>query len=165
VYTGERGKGWWLQFTGWHASDGGPDVPIGLPRGVMTPACALGRLELATWQGTRRENHPLDFRIDITSSWYRVACGSAGSCASLVVDQQNLKGRAHDSVFASLNYGAPFEVGGPDLIEGSNIVEVTDGHLRMVVGDLPHGGWTWGTQARGIGGGAGGGEMECPPLR
>ena len=47
------------------------------------------------------------------------------------------------SIFAGPPYGAPLKVGGKDLIEGSNIVEVTDGHLRIVVGDPAYGGWTW----------------------
>ena len=60
-----------------------------------------------------------------------------------VVDQRSFKCRAHDAVFAGPHYGAPLKVGGSDLIEGSNIVEVTDGHLRIVVGDPAYGGWTW----------------------
>ena len=109
----------------------------------MTSARALGRLELANWQGTHRENHPLVFRIDLPSGWYRVTCASAGFRALPVVDQRSFKCRARDAVFAGPNYGAPLKVGGSDLIEGSNIVEVTDGHLRIVVGDPAYGGWTW----------------------
>ena len=42
----------------------------------MTTPRALGRLELATWQGTHQENQPLVFRIDLPNGWYRVRCAS-----------------------------------------------------------------------------------------
>jgi hypothetical protein len=59
------------------------------------------------------------------------------------VDQQSFKCRAHDVVFAGVNYGAPIIVGGRQLVEGSGIVEVTNGHLRIVVGDPAYAGWIW----------------------
>jgi hypothetical protein len=143
VYTRERGYGWLSQPAGFYASDRGEDVPIRLPGGVMTSPRRLGRLELASWQGVHRENQPLVFRIDLPSGWYRVMCASAGFVVLPLVDQRNFKCRAHDSVFAGPVYGVPLKVGGEDLVEGSNIVEVTDGHLRVVVGDPAYRGWTW----------------------
>jgi hypothetical protein len=59
------------------------------------------------------------------------------------VDQRSFKCRAHDVVFAGANYGTPLVVRGDELVEGSGIVEVTDGHLRIVVGDPAYSGWTW----------------------
>ena len=41
------------------------------------------------------------------------------------------------------SYGSPLKIRGRDLVEGSNSVEVTDGHLRIVIGDPAYGGWTW----------------------
>ena len=143
VYTQERGYGWVSQLTGFYAADGGQDAPIRLPGGAMTSPRELGRLELASWQGTHRENHPLVFRIDLPSGWYRVACTSAAFAILPVVDQRSFKCRAHDAIFAGPLYGAPLKIGGKDLVEGSDIVEVTDGHLRIVVGDPAYGGWTW----------------------
>jgi len=143
VYTKERGYGWISQLTGFHAADGGPDVTIHLAGEVATSPRKLGRLELANWQGTHRENQPLVFRIDLPNGWYRVVCASVGFGVLPVVDQRSFKCRAHDSIFAGPQYGVPLKARGVDLVEGSNIVEVTDGHLRIVVGDPAYGGWTW----------------------
>jgi hypothetical protein len=143
VYARDRGFGWVTQLTGFHAADGGQDALIRLAGGVVTSPRRLARLELASWQGTHRENRPLVFRIDLPSGWYRVMCASAAHGSLPVVDQRNFKCRAHDSVFAGPRYGAPLKVSGRDLVEGSNIVEVTDGHLRVVVGDPAYGGWIW----------------------
>lgn len=143
VYSKTRGYGWATRLTGFYASDGGRDAPVLLPDGIMTSPEGLGRLELANWQGTHRENHPRVFRIDLAPGWYRVACASAGFSILPVVDQRSFKCRAQDTVFAGPPYGAPLKAGGRDLIEGSNIVKVTDGHLRIVVGDPAYGGWTW----------------------
>jgi len=46
-------------------------------------------------------------------------------------------------VFAGAQHGAPLVVGGRQLVEESGVVEVTDGHLRIVVGDPAYAGWTW----------------------
>ena len=143
VYTQERGYGWVAQPSDFHASDRGQDTPIRLPGGVMTSPRGLGRLELANWQGIHQENRMLVFRIDLPSGWYRVMCASTGFQILPVVDQRSFKCRAHNAVFAGPSYGAPLKVGGMDLIEGSDIVEVTNGHLRIVVGDPAYGGWTW----------------------
>jgi hypothetical protein len=143
VYTQERGYGWLTKLSGFFAADGGQDETIHLPGGVVTSPGRLGRLELASWQGTHRENAPLVFRIDLPNGWYRVACASVAQGVLPVVDQRSFKCRAHDSVFAGPLYGAPLKAQGVDLIEGSNIVEVTDGQLRVVVGDPAYGGWTW----------------------
>jgi hypothetical protein len=143
VYTKERGYGWVSQLTGFYASDGGPDGTIYLPGEVVTSPRSLGRLELANWQGTHQENQPLVFRVDLPNGWYRVQCASVAQSVLPVVDQRNFKCRAHDSVFAGPSYGPPLKVRGRDLVEGSNVVEVTDEHLRVVVGDPAYGGWTW----------------------
>ena len=60
-----------------------------------------------------------------------------------LVDQRSFKCRAHDVVFAGFSYGVPLKIQGNRLVEGSEGVEVTDGHLRVVVGDPAYGGWTW----------------------
>ncbi len=78
--------------------------------------------------------------------WYRVSCASvdpSSSSGKPLVDRRSFKCRAHDAVFAGAKYGAPTVVGGRQLVEGSGIVEVTDGHLRVVVGDPSYPGWTW----------------------
>ena len=109
----------------------------------MTTPRALGRLELATWQGAHQENQPLVFRLDLPNGWYRVRCASVAHGALPVIDQRNFSCRAQDAVFAGSQYGPPLQVRGTDLVEGSNVVEVIDGHLRIVVGDPAYGGWTW----------------------
>ena len=146
VYTKERRYGWISQLTGFYASDGGPDGTIHLPGEVVTSPRSLGRLELANWQGSHQENQPLVFRVDLPNGWYRVQCASVAQSVLPVVDQRNFKCRAHDSVFAGPSYGPPLKVRGRDLVEGSNVVEVTDEHLRVVVGDPAYGGWTWSYQ-------------------
>jgi hypothetical protein len=143
VYTKERGYGWVTKLTGFYAADGGPDATIYLTREVVTSPRELGRLELANWQGTHRENHPLVFRVDLPDGWYRVACASVGLGVLPVLDQRNFKCRAQDTIFAGPSYGLPLKARGVDLVEGSNIVEITDGQLRIVVGDPAYGGWTW----------------------
>jgi hypothetical protein len=152
VYKQKRGYGWVTPLTGLYAADGGQDAAIRLSAGVLTSPLRLGRLELANWQGAHRENHPLVFRIDLPSGWYRVTCASAGFLVLPVVDQRSFKCRAHDAVFAGPPSGVPLKVGGEDLVEGSAIVEVTDGHLRVVVGDPAYGGWTWSYQGPWYGG-------------
>jgi hypothetical protein len=143
VYTQERGYGWVSQLSGFYASDSGQDAPIRLPSGAMTSPRALERLELGNWQGTHRENHPLVFRLDLPNGWYRVVCASVGHGGLPLVDQRSFKCRAHDVIFAGPQYGAPLKARGVDLIEGANVVEVTDGQLRIVVGDPAYSGWTW----------------------
>jgi hypothetical protein len=117
---------------------------IVLPNGTETTLQELGRAELATYQDRHQESRPLVFRIDLSDGWYRVACTSVDPDTSLpLVDQRSFKCRAHDVVFAGANYGLPITVRGRELVEGSGIVEVTDGHLRIVIGDPAYGGWTW----------------------
>lgn len=108
----------------------------------------MGRLELSTWQGTHQENRPLVFRIDLPDGWYRVTCTSVDPIHGPLplVDQRSIKFRAHDVIFAGPSYGAPLKIEGSRLVEGSAIVEVTEGHLRLVVGDPAYGGWTWSYQ-------------------
>jgi hypothetical protein len=144
IYHAERGYGWLTGFFG-HGGDRGPKATITLEDGTSTSLEDLGRLELANWQGTHQENQLLVFRIDLPNGWYRISCTSvqAGSRGLPLVDQRSFKCRAHDVVFAGANYGAPLVVGGDRLIEGCGVVEVTDGHLRIVVGDPAYGGWTW----------------------
>ena len=146
VYTQERGYGWMTKFTGLYAADDGENAAIRLSDGVMTSPSGLGRLELASWQGVHRENQPLVFRIDLADGWYRIRCASVAHVVLPVVDQLNFKCRARDSIFAGPQYGSPLKARGIDLIEGANIVEVTDGHLRVIVGDPAYGGWTWSYQ-------------------
>lgn len=139
-YTRERGYGWAQGLTDFLASDAGPDGSILLPEGAVTSPRKLGRLELAAWQAT---DNPAVFRIDLPNGWYRVRCASVAHSILPVVDERTFKCRAHDSVFAGPQYGSPLKVRGRDLVEGSNNVEVTDGQLRVVVGDPAYGGWTW----------------------
>lgn len=143
VYSQERGYGWVSPLTGFHASDGGEDGKIILANGKAASARLLGRPELANWQGTHRENRPLVFRIDLPDGWYRVRCASVAHVSLPLVDQRSFKCRAHDSIFAGPLYGPPLRVRGQQLVEGSHKVEVTEGHLRVVVGDPAYGGWTW----------------------
>jgi hypothetical protein len=139
-YTLERGYGWSNRPADFLAADGGLDGPIVLPGGDVTSARGLGRLELAAWQAT---DHPAVFRIDLPDGWYRVHCASVGHSVLPVIDERTFKCRAHDSVFAGPSYGSPLKTRGRDLIEGSNSVEVTNGHLRIVIGDPAYGGWVW----------------------
>jgi hypothetical protein len=143
-YTKERGYGWLtdLRGQGW---DGGGAGTMILPDGTKASPVALGRLELANWQGTHQENLPIVFRIDLPDAWYKVTCTSVDpdNAPLPLMDQRSIKFRAHDVVFAGPTYGAPLRVEGNRLIEGSGIVEVTDGQLRIVVGDPAYGGWTW----------------------
>jgi hypothetical protein len=105
----------------------------------------MDRLELANWQGTHQESRPLVFRVDLPDGWYRVTCTSVDPVNGPLplVDQRSIKCRAHDVVFAGPSYGAPLKIEGNRLVEGSAIVEVTEGHLRIVVGEPAYGGWTW----------------------
>ena len=139
-YNRERGYGWTPTLTDFLAADGGPDGLVNLPGGGVTSSRELGRLELANWQATE---HPAVFRIDLPNGWYRVHCASVAHSILPVVDERTFKCRAHDSVFAGPSYGSPLKIRGRDLVEGSNIVEITDKHLRIVVGDPAYGGWTW----------------------
>jgi hypothetical protein len=144
IYTKERGYGWLSDFalSGW---DGGGVGQMILPDDTRASPRALGRLELANWQGNHRENRPLVFRVDLPDGWYRVTCTSVDpdNAPLPLVDQRSIKFRAHDVVFAGPAYGAPLAIEGNRLVEGSGIVEVTEGHLRIVVGDPAYGGWTW----------------------
>ncbi|HWP23825.1 MAG TPA: hypothetical protein VNM15_06520 [Candidatus Binatia bacterium] len=110
---------------------------------MVTSSAKMGRLELANWHGVHQENRPVIFRVDLPNGWYRVRCASVAHSVLPVVDQRGFKCRANESVFAGPSYGPPLKARGRDLIEGSNIVEVVDGHLRIVVGDPAYGGWTW----------------------
>ncbi len=143
VYTKERGYGWVSKLSGLYAGDGGENAVIQLPGGVITSPRKVGRLELANWQGMHRENQPLVFRIDLPDGWYRVHCASVAHGDLPVIDQRNFNCRAQDSVFAGSQFGPPLKIRGRDVVEGSNIVEVTDGSLRIIVGDPAYGGWTW----------------------
>jgi hypothetical protein len=114
--------------------------------GTETSPDELRRPELANFQGWHGENRPLVFRIDLPNGWYRVTCASVDpdkTRGKPLVDQRSFKCRAHDVVFAGANYGPPTVVGGRRLGEGSGIVEVTEGHIRVVVGDPSYPGWTW----------------------
>jgi hypothetical protein len=143
-YTRERGYGWLTDLKGQGWDGGGTGVMI-LPDGTKASPVALGRLELASWQGTHQENLPIVFRIDLPNAWYKVTCTSLDpdNAPLPLLDQRSIKVRAHDVVFAGASYGAPLKVEGNRLVEGSGMVEVTDGHLRLVVGDPAYAGWTW----------------------
>jgi len=143
VYAKERGYGWTSQLTGFYAGGGGEDKVIRFPGGEMKSPRSAERLELATWQGAHQENQSLVFRIDLPNGWYRVGCASVAHGDLPVIDQRNFNCRAQDSVFAGSQFGPPLKVRGTDLVEGSNIVEVTHRNLRIVVGDPAYGGWTW----------------------
>ena len=154
VYTKERGYGWLPPLPD-EPFDIGPDAELILPNGALSSPKGLGRLELANGQGAHPDNRPFIFRIDLPNGWYRVTCASAFGSISFV-DQRSFKCRAHDVVFAGSSYGAPLKIQGNRLVEGSEVVEVTDGHLRVVVGDPAYGGWTWSYQGRyGAGGNRG----------
>jgi hypothetical protein len=143
-YTHERGYGWLTDLRGQGWDGGGTGMMI-LPDGTAASPVTLGRLELANWQGTHQENLPIVFRIDLPDGWYKVTCTSVDpdNAPLPLMDQRSGKFRAHDIVFAGPDYGVPLRVEGNRLIEGSGIVEVTDGHLRIVVGDPAYSGWTW----------------------
>lgn len=142
-YNSQRRYGW-LSDLERNGRDRGARAKIMLSDGTETNPEDLGRLELANMQGTHGENVPLVFRVDIPDGWYRVSCASVNPGGPLpLVDQRSFKCRAHDAVFAGPNYGAPLVVKGNELVEGTGEVEVTDGHLRIVVGDPAYAGWTW----------------------
>ena len=144
VYTKERGYGWLDNISGKGGDKGGIGHML-LPDGTSASPVALGRLELANWQGVHQENRPLVFRIDLPDGWYRVTCTSVDpdNAPLPLVDQRSIRFRAHDVVFAGPPYGPPLAIEGNRLVEGAGIVEVTEGHLRIVVGDPAYGGWTW----------------------
>jgi hypothetical protein len=145
IYTPERGYGWLTDLRG-YGRDRGIDGMVVLPDGTKTSPRELKRPELANFHSRHRENDPLVFRIDLPNGWYRVSCASVDpdkTPGKPLVDQRSFKCRAHDAIFAGASYGAPLAVGGRQLIEGSGIVEATDGHLRIVIGDPAYAGWTW----------------------
>lgn len=143
-YRTESGYGWIDELPPDSGADRGQDATIVLPNGVKTSARLLARPELAHWQGTHRENRPLVFRIDLRDGWYRVTCTSVDPGTPLpLVDQRSFKCRARDVVFAGPKHGPPLAVTGPTLVEGADVVEVTGGHLRVVIGDPAYAGWTW----------------------
>jgi hypothetical protein len=123
VYTKKRGYGWLAELSGVSAEGHGGYRVIR--------------------QGLYQENQPLVFRIDLPNGWYRVRCASVTNAPLPVVDQRNFSCRAQDSVFAGSRFGPPLKIRGKGLVEGSDIVEVTDKHLRIVVGDPAYEGWTW----------------------
>jgi hypothetical protein len=144
IYNPTRGYGWLTDLTR-HGEDRGGEAAITLPDGTNSSPKNLDRLELANWQGTHQENLPLVFRIDLADGWYRITCSSVDPDTRPLplVDQRNFKCRAHDVIFAGGNYGRPVVIRGNELVRDTGIVEVTDGHLRIVVGDPAYGGWTW----------------------
>jgi hypothetical protein len=144
IYTIGRSYGWLPDLPD-ESFDIGPNAEMILPNGARASPQTLGRLELANGQGAHPDNRPFVFRIDLPDGWYRVTCASAFRPVPLV-DQRSFKCRAHDVVFAGSSYGAPLKIQGDRLVEGSGIVEVTEGHLRVVVGDPAYGGWTWSYQ-------------------
>jgi hypothetical protein len=147
IYNKERGYGWLLDLSS-NGRDRGGNATILLNDGKKSSPKDLDKPELANWQGTHQENIPLIFRIDLPDGWYRISCTSVdpGSSPLPLVDQRSFKCRPHNVVFAGAEYGRPLTVSGERLIEGDNLVEVTDGHLRIVVGDPAYGGWTWSYQ-------------------
>jgi hypothetical protein len=145
VYTPERGYGWLTNLRG-SGRDRGTRGILVLTDGTRTSPEKAGRPELANFHGRHEENRPLVFRVDLPDGWYRVSCASVDPSSSKgkpLVDQRSFKCRAHDRVFAGANHGPPTVAGGRQLVEGSEIVEVTDGHLRIVVGDPAYPGWIW----------------------
>jgi hypothetical protein len=145
IYNPERGYGWLTNLRG-NGRDRGTRGIIILADGTRTSPEKLSRPELANFQGWHAENRPLVFRVDLPDGWYRVSCASVDpshSNGKPLVDQRCFKCRAHDVVFAGANYGPPMVVGGRRLVEGSGIVEVTDGHLRIIIGDPVYAGWVW----------------------
>ena len=143
AYSPDIGYGW-LGGLVINARDRGEDASIVTADGAATSSQALGRLELANWQGRHQENLPLVFRIDLPNGWYRVSCASVDPGTTLPLeDWRGFKCRAKDAVFVGRDDGAPIAVGGSHLLEGSGLVEVTEEHLRVVVGDPAYPGWTW----------------------
>jgi hypothetical protein len=145
-YTAARGFGWLQDVPDdpGGGADRGPDAAIVLADGTRTSPRALGRPELSSWQGNHRENELRVFRLDAPDGWYRVSCASVDPGTTLpLIDVRGFKCRAHDAVFAGPRYGPPMRIKGADLVEGEAAVEVTDGHLRIVVGDAAYAGWTW----------------------
>jgi len=145
VYTPERGYGWLTNLRG-HGRDRGTHGIVRLADGSHTSPHDLGRPELANFQGTHQENQLLVFRMDLEDGWYRVSCASVDPDLTRrkpLIDQRSFKCRSYDAVFAGAQYGEPLVAGGRQLVEGSGVVEVTDGHLRIVIGDPAYAGWTW----------------------
>jgi hypothetical protein len=144
LYTKERGYGWLtdLSNSGW---DSGGVREIILPDGKRASPIELNRMELANGHASHSGNLPVVFRIDLADGWYRVNCSSVypSNNPLPLVDERSIKFRAHDVVFAGPRYGAPLKIEGNRLVEGSGVVEVTEGHLRLVMGDPAYGGWTW----------------------
>jgi hypothetical protein len=143
-YNAKRGYGW-LEDLSAHSRDRGAEATIIFSDGTKSSPKALNRLELANWHGTHQENIPRVFRIDLEDGWYRITCASVDPSTRPLplVDQRSFKCRAGNAVFAGPDYGAPLAVRGNQLVEGSGIVEVTEGHLRVIVGDPAYSGWTW----------------------
>jgi hypothetical protein len=144
IYTKERGYGWLTDLSD-SAWDGGGDREMILPDGARASPKDHGRLELANGHASHSGNDPVVFRVDLPDGWYRVKFASVlpSNGPLPLVDERNVQFRAHDVVFAGSEYGTPLKVKGNRLVEGSGIVEVTDGHLRIVMGDPAYGGWTW----------------------
>jgi hypothetical protein len=144
VYSKERGYGWLTDLSG-SAWDGGGIGRMILPDGKRASPIELERLELANGHAFHTGNTPVVFRIDLPDGWYRVTGASVypSDRPLPLVDERSIKFRAHDVVFAGPQYGAPLKIEGNRLVEGSGIVEATDGHLRIVMGDAAYGGWTW----------------------
>jgi hypothetical protein len=145
VYTPKRGYGW-LTDLRQYGRDRGTRGLIVLSDGTKSSPFKLKRPELANFQGIHRENNLLVFRIDLPDGYYRVSCSSVDpdwTTGKPLVDRRSFKCRAHDVVFAGASYGHPLVAGGRQLIEGSGIVEVTEGHLRIVLGDPAYAGWVW----------------------
>lgn len=116
-----------------------------LPDGARASPKDHGRLELANGHASHSGNRPVVFRIDLPDGWYRVTGTSVypSDRPLPLVDERTIKLRAHDVVFAGPQFGAPLTIEGNRLVEGSGVVEVTDKHLRIVMGDPAYGGWTW----------------------
>jgi hypothetical protein len=143
IYNPKRGYGWLINLAG-NGRDRSAKAEIILHDGTMSTPEEIGRPELANMQGTHKENQLLVFRIDLPNGWYRVSCASVNPGSPLpLIDQRTFKCRSHGAVFAGANYGPPIIVKGNQLVEGTEIVEVNDNHLRIVVGDPSYGGWTW----------------------
>gem|GEM_PF-5570766 len=145
IYSSSRGYGWLSDLKG-RGRDRGLEGIVEFPDGRKSSIAQLNRPELANFQGRHGENDLLVFRIDLPNGWYRVSCASVDphpTDRKPLVDQRSFKCRAHDVVFAGANVGEPLTVGGRHLIEGSGVVEATDNHLRIVIGDAAYAGWIW----------------------